>query len=119
MADGLDERCIFWLCGFADTGKSTVARTITRKYYEQGRLGANFFFSKGSGDASHAGKFFPSIAGQLASKPPSLKHCICEAIAELSDILSQSLRDQWHQLVLGPLSKLNDNPSHGPLILVV
>ena len=72
-ADGDDERCIFWLNGMAGTGKSTIARTIARKYYEQERLGASFFFSRGGGDVSHAGKFFTSIAVQLANKSPSLK----------------------------------------------
>ncbi len=118
-ADGLDERCIFWLNGLAGTGKSTIARTIARKYYEQRRLGASFFFSRGGGDAGHAGKFFTSIAVQLASKSPSLKQRICEAVADHSDISSQSLCDQWHHLVLGPLSQLNDNPSQSSLVLVV
>jgi hypothetical protein len=61
-ADGQDKRCIFWLNGLAGTGKSTIARTVARKYSEQERLGASFFFSRGGGDVSHAGKFFTSIA---------------------------------------------------------
>jgi hypothetical protein len=118
-ADGEDERCIFWLSGLAGTGKSTIARTIAREYYERGRLGASFFFSRGGGDASHAGKFFTSIAVHLASRSPSIKRYICEAIAERSDIPSQSLRDQWHQLVLRPLSKLNGSSFQCSLVLVV
>jgi hypothetical protein len=57
-ADGQDERCIFWLNGLPDTGKSTIARTVSRKYFEQGRLAASFFFSSGGRDVSYAGKFF-------------------------------------------------------------
>src|SRR2546430_6029542 len=34
-ADGGDERFIFWLNGMAGTGKSTIARTIARKYYHE------------------------------------------------------------------------------------
>src|SRR5277367_638703 len=104
-ADRQDERSIFWLNGLAGTGKSTIARTIAREYYGGKRLGASFFFSRGGGDVSHAGKFFTTIAVQLADKSPSLKRYICEAIAEHSDIGSQALRDQWHQLILEPLSK--------------
>jgi hypothetical protein len=44
--DGQDERCIFWLNGLAGTGKSTIARTVARTYFEQKRLRASFFFSK-------------------------------------------------------------------------
>jgi len=54
-----------------------------------------------------AGKFLTSIAVQLAYNAPPLQRYICEAIRERSDIASKSLRDQWRQLVLGPLSKLN------------
>ncbi|KFY27130.1 hypothetical protein V491_01015 [Pseudogymnoascus sp. VKM F-3775] len=103
-----DERCIFWLNGLAGTGKSTIARTIARKYHEQRRLGASFFFSKGGGDVSHAGKFFTSLAAQLAKTIPSLQKQICDAIVEQSDIANLSFLDQWRQLVLGPLSRLEN-----------
>jgi hypothetical protein len=102
-ADGQDTRCIFWLNGLAGTGKSTIARTVAHKYSKNG---ASFFFSRGGGDASHAGKFVTTVAVQLANNVLSLKHYICEAIADRSDITSQPLRDQWHQLILRPLSKL-------------
>lgn len=47
-ADRQDNRCIFWLNGLAGTRKSTIARTIARKYSEE-HLGASFFFSRGGG----------------------------------------------------------------------
>jgi hypothetical protein len=55
---------------------------------------------------SHAGKFFTSLAVQLAINIPSLRHYICRAIRKRSDIASLSLSEQWHQLVLRPLSNL-------------
>jgi NACHT domain len=103
----------------AGTGKSTIARTVARKYHDQKRLGASFFFSKGGGDVSHAGKLFTSIATQLASKSSSLKRYICEAIAEHRGIASQTLHDQWNQLLLQPLSKLEAVSIQSPLILVI
>jgi hypothetical protein len=118
-ADGQDDRCIFWLNGLAGTGKSTIARTIAYEYYNRKRLGASFFFSRGGGDVSHAGKFFTSIAVQLANNAPSLQRYICEAIRERCDIASKSLREQWRQLVLGPLSKLSDNSRPSSYVLVV
>ena len=118
-ADGHDERCIFWLNGMAGTGKSTIARTIAREYYNRNCLGASFFFSRGGGDVSHASKFFTSIAVQLADRSPSLKRYICDAITENNNVARQALRDQWHQLVLQPLSKLDGNFPHSSLLLVV
>jgi hypothetical protein len=118
-AEGRDERCIFWLCGMAGTGKSTIARTIARKYFGQNHLGASFFFSRGGGDVSDAGRFFTSIALQLAKKSFTLKRCICEAIAEHSDIASQALRDQWNQLIFQPLSKMEVDLILSPLVFVI
>ena len=118
-ADGQDDRCIFWLYGLAGTGKSTIARTVARRYYEEKRLGASFFFSRGGGDVGHAGGFVTSIAVQLASHVPSLQHYICEAITERCDIANQSLRDQWRQLILRPLSKLDSDSCQFSCILLV
>jgi hypothetical protein len=118
-ADGRDERCIFWLSGMAGTGKSTIARTVARKYLDQKRLGASFFFSQGSGDVGHAGKFVTSIASQLASSIPSLKQHICDTMKERRDIANQSLHDQWQQLVLRPLSKLGGNDCQPSYVLAV
>jgi hypothetical protein len=63
------------------TGKSTIARTMARTF----NCGS-FFFSRGRGDLSHAGKFFSTLAVQLANMSPALKSHICEVIAEHSDI---------------------------------
>jgi hypothetical protein len=98
----------------AGTGKSTIARTVAREYYDKEHLGASFFFSRGKGDISHAGKLFTTIAVQLAKKSPSLKSCICEAIKEHGDIASQGLHDQWVRLVLQPLSKIKATSDLSP-----
>ena len=117
-ANGDDERCIFWLKGMAGTGKSTIARTVARTFYDQKCLGASFFFSRGGGDVSHSGKFVTSIAVQLAEKPV-FKRTICEAITEQSNIATQALRDQWNHLILQPLSKIKANSVLSSLILVI
>ena len=118
-ADGPNGRRIFWLTGPAGTGKSTIARTVARQWYERKRLGASFFFSRGGGDVGYAGKFFTTIAWQLAHTSPALKQYICEAITEHSDIASQTLQEQWNQLVFRPLSKLQSGSVQSSLLLVV
>ena len=67
----------------------------------------------------YAGKFVTSIAVQLASSVPPLYWYIRTAITERSDIAVQSLRDQWHQLILCPLSKLDGNCCYPSYILIV
>lgn len=112
------EKPIFWLCGMAGTGKSTVARTIAHDLAEQQRLTASFFFSRGRGDRSHAGKLLTTIALQMAAFSPALKYGIYEAVTEHDNILHQSMRDQWTKLIHQPLSKWKSNPGP-PLILPV
>jgi hypothetical protein len=118
-ADGQDKRCIFWLKGLAGTGKSTIARTVARTFSEHSRLGASFFFSRGGGDIGHAGKFITSIAMQLATTVPTLSRHIRKAITEHGDIASQSLYDQWRQLILGPLSKVEGRSRQSSYVLVI
>ncbi|KAK3899283.1 hypothetical protein C8A05DRAFT_18255 [Staphylotrichum tortipilum] len=118
-ADGRDERCILWLNGIAGTGKSTVARTVSRICHDRGNLGASFFFSRGGGEVSNADKVITTLARQLAAKIPSVKRFIYEAIMEHSDVANHSFRDQWNQLILGPLSRLNANFSPSTLVFVI
>jgi hypothetical protein len=106
-ADGPDGACIFWLNGQAGTGKSTIARTVARRYDEKRCLGASFFFVKGGGDIGRADKFVTTIAAQLGRRVPALNRHICDAAAERSDIANQSLLDQWQHLIIRPLSRLN------------
>jgi hypothetical protein len=93
----------------AGTGKSTIARTVARRCFEQKRLGASFFFARGGGDVGHARKFVSSIAVQLANGIPALSQYIYHAVSERNDIANLSLHDQWRQLVLDPLLKLANN----------
>ncbi|EXJ87253.1 hypothetical protein A1O3_04212 [Capronia epimyces CBS 606.96] len=118
-ADGSDDRCIFWLNGTAGTGKSTVARTVARTYHDRGNLGASFFFSRGGGDVSHSDKLFTTLASQLATKIPSIRRHIYGAIMAQKDIAAQSLRDQWDQLILNPLSMLDTRAAPPAIVLVL
>ncbi|KUJ12749.1 uncharacterized protein LY89DRAFT_687710 [Mollisia scopiformis] len=117
---GHNERCIFWLSGLAGTGKSTISRTLARRCNEQKRLGASFFFSRGGGDVSHAGKFFTSLAVQLADAVPSLQTHICDAIRKRSNIANLSLLDQWRELIIHPLKLVKpDKPSSPSSYLLI
>jgi hypothetical protein len=103
----------------AGTGKSTIARTVARRYSDQKRLGASFFFSRGGGDVGHAGKLFTSFAVQLARNVPQIQRFISDAVLEQNDIANQSLRDQWCHLVFRPLSRLEESSSLSSYMLIV
>ena len=117
--DGNDKRHIFWLRGWAGTGKSTIARTVAREHYNKKRLVASFFFSRGDGDTGHAGKFVRTIAAQLAHKSPVFKDLLRKAISEDKGIVQRLLRDQWRELIVEPLSQLEAGSFPSPLIIIV
>lgn len=117
--DGSDKRRIFWLNGMAGTGKSTISRTIALRCHEKERLAASFFFSRGNGDLGHAGKFFTTIAFQLANNFPKLRPLILEAVASCSDISRRVPGEQWKQLILQPLSQFRKSSAEVSLVLVI
>ena len=110
-AEGQSDRNVFWLSGMAGTGKSTIARTVAREQHTKKQLGASFFFSKGSGDARNAHKFFTTIAAQMAEKSPALQCYIVEAVSRNVKIAKRALGEQWELLILRPLSMIRPEPS--------
>jgi len=110
----------------AGTGKSSIARSIARRFMEAGLLGASFFFSRGREDLHTAAKLFSTIAAQLAREVPGLAFHIRDAIAKHGNIGEQALCDQWRHLILQPLAKLNDSliplsglvPSLSPIVVI-
>ncbi|KAF5672301.1 vegetative incompatibility het-E-1 [Fusarium heterosporum] len=118
-ASSTDDKCIFWLNGIAGTGKSTIARTVARSFYDRGILGASFFFSRGGGDLGNANRLVTTLARQLASKVPSARHYICDAISQQTDIAEHSLRDQWEHLIIKPLSKLSCSACPPTVVIIL
>ena len=55
---------------------------------------ASFFFSRGGGDVSHAGKFVGTIAQQLAQRCTAFKSLLVETISNDEGISSRTIRDQ-------------------------
>jgi hypothetical protein len=117
--NGSDQRSLLWLNGIAGTGKSTVARTVCRRWYDKKMLGASFFFSTGNGEVSSSKKLVTTLAWQLAHRIPAAKTLICEAIRGQEDIINSSLRDQWEHLILRPLSRIMQDDAPPALVLVI
>ncbi|GFF62887.1 WD40-repeat-containing domain protein [Aspergillus udagawae] len=105
-AESPQGKCIFWLNGMAGTGKSTISRTISRHFKEQGVLGASFFFKRGEEDRGNARRLFPTLVKQLATSIPQLIPTIQEAIADDANISERVLREQFERLLLQPLLKM-------------
>ena len=99
----------FWLSGMAGTGKSTITGAVARHFADDHRLGASFFFSRGSGDHGTARHFSSTIAVQVARSLPFARTYIYEAISEQPGIAQQAMCEQWSRLALEPLRMAGDH----------
>jgi hypothetical protein len=99
-------KCIFWLCGKAGTGKSTISRTVAKSLEESGTLAASFFFKRGYAGRGNADRFFTTIVAQLSDRIPALRALVAEALDKDSFICSRGLQEQFDKLLQGPLKYL-------------
>jgi hypothetical protein len=111
---------IFWLCGKAGTGKSTVSRTVAQKLDDDGLLAASFFFRRGRADRSHARLLFPTIARQLADLFPDIAHAIAASLDQDSLLCDRYLSIQFERLLLQPLQSVDPAsiPSAGVALVI-
>ena len=112
-------KCIFWLNGMAGTGKSTISRTVAKRFEEEKILGASFFFKRGQGDRGNAIKLFPTIARQLAKTVPRLIPGIDKAIDNNSDIGNKGLKEQFDKILLQPLLDLASPALSIPNVVII
>jgi hypothetical protein len=95
--------CIFWLNGMAGTGKSTISRTVARRFHENGQLGASFFFMRGPGERGKASLLFTTIAYQLIYSIPEVVESLEKGIRHDFDVSGQSFELQFEKFILQPL----------------
>ncbi|KAJ5629423.1 hypothetical protein N7528_003080 [Penicillium herquei] len=111
---------VFWLNGMAGTGKSTISRTVASSFKDT-HLGASFFFKRGEGERGSARKLFPTLAKQLALiAGPSFNAVLQEALQIDPEITSKSLNEQFQNLLLKPMLKLDHRePLQATFIIIV
>ncbi|RBR24677.1 uncharacterized protein FIESC28_02450 [Fusarium coffeatum] len=97
---------IFWLQGMAGTGKSTIARTMAKRWDGQNHLGASFFFKRGGGDCGNLSCFYTTIAFQLAIRHHGLASSIKAAVDRDPSLMSKVAEEQFDKLILQPIMGL-------------
>jgi WD40 repeat protein len=118
-AEGPDGRSIYWLCGGAGTGKSTISRTIARMLLDKRQLGASFFFKRSHAGRGNADRFFPTIVRQLADRIPALKQPVADALHGDSFLCSNGLEEQFDKLLKAPLMSLEQKSLPQECIVIV
>ena len=99
---------IFWLIGFAETGRSTVSRTITAELSNKGQLGATFFFRRGDTDRGSINQVVSTLATQLVRSVPAVLVHVVTALINDPDLGFKAIRVQFEKLILHPLQKISD-----------
>ncbi|CCA69787.1 hypothetical protein PIIN_03727 [Serendipita indica DSM 11827] len=105
--DDMSDKPIFWLCDIAGSGKSSVAMSAAASWRAEGTLGAQFFFSMASAEASNTEKLCPTIARELARHIPELVPYIADAVKRDPVITRSPLEEQFSTLITGPLNHLD------------
>lgn len=111
-----DSKCIFWLCGMAGTGKSTISRTVAQTSADFATPDASFFFKRGEAECSRALLFFPTIASQLVQRLPIVAPYVRDVLEKDPGVASKGLKQQFERLILKPFRALG---SKGPTTVVI
>jgi hypothetical protein len=98
---------MFWLNGPAGTGKSAVAQTFAENCFEQGHLGAAYFFIRSS-PSHHPRTLIPTLAYQLAINVPDFQNVLGHAILQDPSIFHKALRVQMQKLIVQPFKNLQE-----------
>ncbi|KAK6221742.1 NWD2 protein [Colletotrichum tabaci] len=117
--DNPDGKSIFWLCGPAGTGKSTISRTVANVLADTNRLAASFFFNRTRDGRNRADLFVTTIARQLTRRVPLVRSFITEAIQAEPDLPEKGLQVQFDKLILDPLSKVKTEGLLLPTLVLV
>ncbi|KAK6524243.1 hypothetical protein TWF694_005899 [Orbilia ellipsospora] len=110
---------IFWLCGMAGTGKSTVARTVARLLRDNAQLGASFFFKRGKAHRGDASRLISTIAMDLRRHIPQLGPKISDAVERDPSIHLKALSEQFDKLIFKPLSQIDSTAVPSPTVIVI
>ncbi|KAB8670373.1 hypothetical protein FH972_026286 [Carpinus fangiana] len=111
---------IFWLKGWAGTGKSTIALTIANLLSNSSRIVASFFFQRGGGDLARGTKLIPTIAHQLAVRSIEYFNLLKQAVDHDPALgKSKSMTDQYEQLIVTPLRKMKESSTQSTFIIVI
>ena len=101
-----DVKRIYWLCGLAGTGKSTVASSLCTLLAERGLLAASFFVSRNSAERRDAKSIARTLAFQLVSHFPAAQERLHSVLFEHPDTLSRPVGDLITKLIVDPLTKI-------------
>ncbi|KAH9484684.1 hypothetical protein JR316_0001583 [Psilocybe cubensis] len=115
------EKQALWLYGPAGAGKSAIGHSIAMKLQESlecQRYGSSFFFAKGAPGRGDGNKLFSTIAYELAMNFPEYRAVLDAVMQDNPTLPTKSINVQIQNLLIRPLRKLSNWPSHHPTIII-
>ncbi|KAJ2936041.1 hypothetical protein H1R20_g1052, partial [Candolleomyces eurysporus] len=118
---------IYWLHGFAGSGKSAISLKIANIFEGSRRLLASYFFFRNAGDRNTLNGFAATLSSQMASALPATVPLLEAALRADPGLLNHrvSLTRQMERLVYEPFRAvmqgevLEDARAKGPFVIVI
>ncbi|KZS91859.1 hypothetical protein SISNIDRAFT_397550, partial [Sistotremastrum niveocremeum HHB9708] len=115
--DQSESASVFWMKGFAGSGKSAVAHTIAHRFHSGKRLGSSYIFDESHAVDRRADTVFSKISRDLAAISDSWKSALGKIIQDSPDLRhTPSVRRQFEELILAPAK---DVMFIGPILIVI
>ena len=97
---------IYWLCGRAGTGKSSIAYTFSSWLSANRVLGGSFFCSRrGSPEQRDDRRILPTLARAMADISPRFKSALLDALDQDSDVGDYASSEQFTPLMAEPFKQ--------------
>ncbi|KLO18429.1 hypothetical protein SCHPADRAFT_124681 [Schizopora paradoxa] len=110
---------ILWLSGISGTGKSTIAKTISKWADEEGILGSSYFFARDDEDLSKSLLVIPTIAYHIAMFDPLAREAIAGSLVNNGDVVYKEIEVQFKRLITDPLLSTYGSLNPKKLMLLV
>ena len=93
---------IFWLNRMAGTGKSAIARSISRFLRQSQLLGGSFFCSRNDESRANVMAILPTLAWHLARGDPKYRNALLNALQQHPDVADYTIPEQVEKLLKVP-----------------
>jgi hypothetical protein len=108
IEDRENPRRLLCMTGAAGSGKSALQQTIAECCEESGILGSAYFFANADPTRNTISTIVPTIAFQLGSHNPALRHAISSVVERDPVIFDKSLQAQMDSLLVRPMRYLRE-----------
>ncbi|KAF9553121.1 hypothetical protein CPC08DRAFT_788363 [Agrocybe pediades] len=107
----MSDKPLLWLKGGAGAGKSAIARSVAERCSKEGLLLGTFFFGAADSTRNHVGKLVATLSYQISILFPEFRDAVSTSVEEDPMIFDRSLKTQFTNLLLHPLSIVLSNLS--------